>query len=387
MPPAHRIAVRVASGVGELYDRATNVNVTLRGNNFVRLALQTNTAGRPVLYHSTFDPGRFDAQRADAALARMAQDGYNVARVFINELAVAKGRSPDPAYVRNVAEFLRLAKGRGVLVLLTIGGAVPGYTERLYRFTQGIDFSNLQYLTRGGIDADREFWLDFIGALIDLGAPTDDVLGYDLRNEAYFQGDAPPFSSASGTVAAANGKSYDMSRADEKERLADDGIVLWANEVRGAIRSIDPTALVTLSFFAPTAPHPWRKGDPRLVRSAKVIADADAGGSSLDFIDLHSYPEHLPLPDLMDNFGATAARTKPLLMGEFGLSQSSRTSTAQAAELLVVWQVASCRFGFAGWLLWTWDTDEQPEFRTALGDGGLIGAALAPRTRADPCRR
>jgi hypothetical protein len=41
--------------------------------------------------------------------------------------------------------------------------------------------------------------------------------------------------------------------------------------------------------------------------------------------------------------------------------------------------------GFDGWLLWTWDTDEQPQIYNALGDGALIEQALAPKLHPDPC--
>jgi hypothetical protein len=49
------------------------------------------------------------------------------------------------------------------------------------------------------------------------------------------------------------------------------------------------------------------------------------------------------------------------------------------------WQRDSCAYGFDGWLLWTWDTYEQPELWTALSGGRVIEQALAPVTRADPC--
>ena len=53
---------------------------------------------------------------------------------------------------------------------------------------------------------------------------------------------------------------------------------------------------------------------------------------------------------------------------------------------LVSWQTDSCRSGFDGWLLWTWDAaSEQPEWWNALDAGGAIADALSPALRPDPC--
>jgi hypothetical protein len=47
--------------------------------------------------------------------------------------------------------------------------------------------------------------------------------------------------------------------------------------------------------------------------------------------------------------------------------------------------MASCPLGYDGWLMWTWDTLEQPEFWTAIHEEGAIAAALSPIVRPDPC--
>ena len=46
--------------------------------------------------------------------------------------------------------------------------------------------------------------------------------------------------------------------------------------------------------------------------------------------------------------------------------------------------MASCEFGFDGWLLWTWDTGEQTELWNGMSENGEINAALAPVNRPDP---
>jgi hypothetical protein len=72
-------------------------------------------------------------------------------------------------------------------------------------------------------------------------------------------------------------------------------------------------------------------------------------------------------------------------MGETGAFIFSFATAADAATGLKQWQVSSCDYHFNGWLLWTWDTDEQPELWNGLSGGGAIDQALAPRLRPDPC--
>ena len=81
-----------------------------------------------------------------------------------------------------------------------------------------------------------------------------------------------------------------------------------------------------------------------------------SGTSQADFIDLHPYPGfELNLRQYVENFGMDGMQEKPIIMGEFGVTRRSFASTASAANALVRWQVKSCKFGFDGWLLWTWD--------------------------------
>jgi len=51
--------------------------------------------------------------------------------------------------------------------------------------------------------------------------------------------------------------------------------------------------------------------------------------------------------------------------------------------------IQSCAYNFKGWLLWTWDTDEQPELwngqSNGQSSGGAINLKLAPASRPNPC--
>jgi hypothetical protein len=387
---AHRIGVRVVNDFGELYDRATGATFVPRGNNYIRLGPQVDGFGRTQVYHSTFIVGRYEPERAEMALARMAAGGYNVVRVFLTETCaqgcVVDGTTGEISrpFVANVADFLRRARSHGVFVLLT-GEWLPG--GRVYdSLIAGVrrewfDHINLLFLSPQGVDASIRFWRDLARALVREQAPLDAVFAYEPWNEATMLATFPPFALHGGLVTAANGHSYDMASADDRKRMIDDGFVHYIDRVREAILQVDPTALVTMGFFHDTEPNPARRGDPRLVRTRAVIER-----SSADFVDIHPYPgDELTFAQFMANYGIDGPTAKPIVIGEFGAAHFAFPSAAAAAASLVAWQRESCRYGIDGWLLWTWDTEEQPDLWNALSTGGVIERALAPRNRPDPC--
>jgi hypothetical protein len=76
---------------------------------------------------------------------------------------------------------------------------------------------------------------------------------------------------------------------------------------------------------------------------------------------------------------------KPIIMGEFGGQVQHFGSIETASQRFVKWQTDSCKYGFDGWIFWTWDLSEQPDFFHALMGDGQIERALAPVNRPDPC--
>lgn len=103
---------------------AGGAKFTPRGNNYVRLT--DDGLGEGKKYHSNFEPGSYDADRSEAALAAMSRDGYNTVRVFIDpgdSLANKAGRPHglghgddddsvgQSAYFDNVADFVTKAAG------------------------------------------------------------------------------------------------------------------------------------------------------------------------------------------------------------------------------------------------------------------------------------
>lgn len=371
-PVEHRIGVRPGPDGGEFFDRTTNDRFVPRGINLIRLA-----GG----HHSTFDVGRYDSARIEATFAEVATLGYNTVRAFLDQGGLAGGEHGlSAAYLDNVADFLVRARAAGLVVVLTADW-LPDGPAFAYDRDPLIDHVNSLYLSAGGLEANERFFRVFAQALVDRGAPLDALLAYELRNELYFSDVYPPFSLASGTVTTANGRTYDLRSPEDRRAMIEDNLVFWVDTMRAAIREVDPTALVTTGFFQPKEPNTSRVGDDRLIETKDVIA-----ASTLDFIDLHGYPGgELDLRQIVENFALPARTDKPILLGEFGAERGPYPEIGDALRTLVTWQVESCDHGFDGWLQWTWDTAEQPEFWNAVDADGALADALSPRVRPDPC--
>lgn len=379
----HQIGVRIMDGVGEFYDKSTGEKFIPRGNNYVRLDPQSRDGGFPQIYHSVFDPAYYDSEEVIQAFTEMQMLGYNSVRVFISQNTIVTTYNLDPAYMQNIIDFLNLAKEHSLFVIFTLDW-VPGgkYGEILSRdCCENFNNYNASTLPAAGLEANKKFFQDFIKYLIDKEAPLDTIFSFQLRNELFYEMNVPPLSLKSGIVEGANGVSYDMANADDKTRMADENMVFWINALRDAIIELDPTALVSVGFFWPQEPNLARIGDPRYINTAPAIWE-----TSLDFIDLHAYPaSELNLEEYAQNFGIEAMQEKPIIMGEFGIATFSIPSVDNAASILMNWQADSCKYGFDGWLLWTWDIYENNDFYNAKSGSGQIGEVLAPVHRPDPC--
>ena len=387
----HRIGVRpTASGFAEFYDRNTDNAFTPRGSNYIRLASQIDTGGNATYYHSTFNVGVYDGNRAERALEEMQTGGYNAVRVFLNGCCQNSIGNPAgglaSSYIANLVDFLHRAQAHGIYVILTTDW-VPsygGYTDHYSACNQFGNYNTLN-LCAGGVAANTSFFHDLVEALIVQSAALDAVFAFELRNEYYYDSDQAPLNQPSGMVTTANGKAYDMSSASSKQQMMDEGLTYFTDQVRGAILSVDPTALVTVGFFWPQQPNPSRIGDPRLITVYPAMANSTA-----DFVDIHGYsiPGDLTVPQLMQNYGPTGQEEKPVLMAEFGAFKSDYPVISDAASALQNWQVDTCPYQVKGWLLWTWDTEEPeqvpPLWATMSGDGS-INKILAPAFRSDPC--
>ena len=172
-----------------------------------------------------------------------------------------------------------------------------------------------------------------------------------------------------------------MAKPLDKEAMMDEALLAMIDGVRQAVLELDPTALVSIGFFAPQAPNPHRIGDMRISRTRAAIWE-----SSADYIDLHAYPgSDLTLAQYLENYGMANMQAKPVILGEMGAFKGDFISVESAAQALVDWQVESCKFGIDGWLLWTWDDTTLGEIIPAVAEGGQIGKLLSPAERPDAC--
>jgi F5/8 type C domain len=384
-PQTHRIGIRTLNHRAEFFDRITKKKFVPRGNNYIRLAHLEKLTGGEFMYHSTFNPGLYDTAAIAKALREMAQDKYNVVRVFLNYASVngigGKGGSLSSAYMSNVVDFLRRSKSNKITVMFTIDWLpVPQRVVAVESlWCPDFQCTNVQILTTEGLRANERFFTEFVKDLKRRKAPIDAIFAYELRNELTFDPQLPPLSLSSGTVKAANGKTYDLSSREQKRGMLDEGLVYWIDHMRKVIRSLDRTALVTVGFIPP-------KDTATSLREQKLSITAPAFlTSTLDFIDVHIYPiaDGATLQEFVDRFGLKGALQKPVVIGELGAIRQCFPSVESAAHVLRTWQTASAKMGFSGWLLWAWDLHEDTTIYSAEDNRGIIDRALAPMNRPD----
>jgi hypothetical protein len=388
-PLEHRIRVRVVNGIGEFYDNITGQKFVPRGMNYVVMGLQQNRADEQFVSHATFAPGYYNRETAGKALMDMHSAGYNTVRVFIETTTTTSisGTSVGLSnpYLDNVADFIGLAAASDMFVIFVtdwIADSDP-YNQIIAReCCETFDSSNAVHLSASGVEASRRFYSDFVSGLIERDARLDHVFSFNVSNELAFDSNEPPLVWSSGLVTLGNDQSYDMSKPDDKKRIIDDGLVYYIDQVRAAILEVDPTSLVGVGFFAPQEPHPHRIGDTRVIRTYPAIWKSQA-----DYVDLHGYPNpaDLTLGQLIDNYEVNGMQVKPIILGEYGAFTFVFSNPQDAALALRAWQVESCKYGFDGWLMWTWDNEFNGEMFSALSDGGAINGALAPVLNPDPC--
>jgi hypothetical protein len=383
-PNVHRIGVRVNGGAGELYHLPSGASFVARGANYARFGVP---AGESTTQDVTFNVGSYDAAGASQALQGLAANGYNTVRIFVNG-ACATGCLGDSstaddlsdAYVANVVDFLGKARGNGIQVVVVADG-VPAGTSYAADVASACcaQFAgeNLHFLTPGGVTGNEGFWSALVLRLTAQLQLRETILSYELRRRSTYRTDQAPLSLGSGTVTAANGQSYDVGVAAQRQALMDESLTYWADQVRAAVKAVDPTALVSLGFDLPQAPR---------VSRLKHVLD----NSTLDFVSPQAYPGlGLTLTDQVTAYELPSVTPKPVLMAEAGAPTSAYAALYSAAEALQTWQAQSCASGFDGWLLWTWDSSGQlagePAVWSGAAGGGLLQRALAPTIRTDPC--
>lgn len=387
-PVEHRIGVRPGEHGMEFYDRVSGETFVMRGVNYNRWGFRDSPTSGSIIVDAIFNTEFGDMEAAFADLEAIAALGFNTVRVWRNAcwggvggcIGDVSGGLSAP-YLDNIVAFMRRAKELG-LVLIFTDDEVPedgGYSQTMRRgCCETFSGYNTSFLTEYGIAAERAYLQDFILGLIERGAPLDAILAYQLRNEAFYETNLPPFSRSEGAVTAANGTTYDLADPADRQRMMEEGWLYWSDQLRIAILEVDPTALVTMGFFVQQEPNPVRRGDARAVYLERMVRE-----STLDFLDLHAYPGYdLNFRQHVENFTLIGEGDRLLVMGEFGADKDNYPSAERAASALAAWQADSCNYGFDGWLMWNWSIFD---FWTPTEDAGQVGAALSPKLNPDPC--
>jgi hypothetical protein len=369
--PVHWIGVRTAHRVQQLFDRRTGERFVPRGANYQRLGVRGG-----VRVSGLFSPSSWKPAEIDADLGRMRALGFNVVRSFVDLCTrdcISNGEGLRGAYVANIARFLRMARDRGIAVILaSVDVPDRGYLERAPCCSPFGGYRNSLYFSPKGQNLGIEYLTDLVAALREHNAPLQAVMAWEIQQEEFVLSDVPPLSLSSGMVTTADGRTYDMADTSAKRAMTNSNVRLFVRRARTAIRSLDPGALVTMGFFPPL-------GNNLVVHPKAMLQQ-----SALDFIDFHAYPGGPPMADTAAAFGMSKPTPRPVVMGELGAFRFTDPTAQTGAWELARWQAQSCRFGFDGWVYWLW-AGHDVEVYGGTEAGGAINHELSPKARPNPC--
>lgn len=403
--PLERIGVRPGRERAEFVLKESGQPFFVRGFNYIRLR---SADGSPGGDHATFDAdtettkANYDPQAAEEMFRVLSRSGYNTVRVFVigrNKInpGIAGNFETTKAvyapYMDNFIDFLRRATRHKIRVFPTFGdGSIPlnAYYRHRGDRVNGHN-KNVLVLTQKGLDARVEHITSFL-AYIKKQDPNllPTLLGLQCQNEACMRGNVWPFSEKTGRFKAANGKTYDLSKTDQRQALMDEGYRYYHKQVADAVKTIDPEMLVAEGVFVPAAVGkdysrhagvwPGKTRDERYPPMLTAI-----GTGALDFLDVHFYhavadPKEVP-ERFRRNLGSTGffspdmaeiRKRTPVIMGEFGAFDNHEKTFAAAVDNLV--QVRNLANGAKvnGMLFWTYDCQEQPRLYHATDDWVLF---------------
>ena len=136
-------------------------------------------------------------------------------------------------FLQNMARFLQVAKDNGIYAILTMD-ALPDsnqYQGLLNPYRGQFEGFNLEFMTQGGVDAQAKYQTDLIRGLMEVGAPMDAILAYQIKEEAYFEENLPPLNAASGEVTPANGQTYSLADPAQRRALMEDSWLYYIDQV------------------------------------------------------------------------------------------------------------------------------------------------------------
>lgn len=396
--PLPRLGVRG----GRFIEVGSGAEFRPRGFNYIRLRTVERN-GQKHLWHDTFNPVDYSPGRAEALFADLEARSFNLVRVFIDHetgpgtIASADATELSPGYMAGFFDFLRRATAHRVYVIpcFCYLPARADYHALVGPAPPQVGGHNLTYLNPGHVRAKAAYMADFATA-IKAHDPSllPTVFAYEIENESHFIATAPPFSLTEGEMEF-GGNRYDLSSEEELQRLADDAIVLACDTFTDAVRAVDPEAMVSANVFTFRAvgrsgPAHLRQDESRDPRfPARPLALAR---SKIAYLDVHFYPmdettldkdfASIELPEVKE---VCAARGMPMIVGEIGAFRFRYETLPEAARAMTQSLLRLYREGFAGYLYWTYDSQEQDDalWHAKAGKGEII-EALAGLVGTEP---
>jgi hypothetical protein len=403
LEPLERIAIRRGEAEAQFFLKDSKAPFFVTGFNYIRLrAAEGASAGD----HSTFDADTkttracYDTNRAEAMFSALSRGGYNTVRVFIiGRSSVNPGIGGDydttkalhEPYMENVLDFLRRATRHRIRVFPAFGdGELPRNAYYRERVRGKGHNKNVTVLTEEGVAARVEHitaFLAYVKSKEPALLPT--LLGLQGQNEACLHANQWPFTEMAGAFKAANGKTYDLAKTDERQALMDDSYRHYHERIVTAVKAIDAEMLVAEGVFVPRAVGkdpaksagvwPVAKGDDRFPPTLTSL-----GRGKLDFLDVHFYRTSAREPveqAFRLNLGSTGfftpetaeiRRAKPVIMGEFGAFDFVEKTFEEAVSSMAQVRDLALRERVNGMLYWTYDCFEQPSLHHAAKDWSLF---------------
>ncbi|MGC9053459.1 MAG: cellulase family glycosylhydrolase [Candidatus Hydrogenedens sp.] len=330
-------------------------------------------------WHALFNTNVYQPDKMDLVLKQISECGGNVIRVWAwgtqNEYGFISNREEkliNEEYMNNFIDFLRKATLYNIYVIPILDeypnfGNFETILMEFHAQSERDDLHvtgyNRQFFWNSFIKAKAIAIKQFIEYIKDTDASLlSTVLAWSLQNEIYLMNSEGPFSTFTAEVLLFDSSKGKVSTEEERQKIYDRVIIYWANELTKAVKSVDPTALVTAGMW--TSDSAGRKPSCGLLFDNKDARfpprPAIVGGeaSSLDFIDIHIYP--------WDNTSKVNPEChehglvkKPVIVGEYGVFQN--VSVEQAKTMLIEFLQQAYQMGYIGDLYWVWDLTAIPE--------------------------
>ena len=326
-------------------------------------------------WHATLDVGTYNSNEMEKVLSGIARLGGNTIRLWTWGRPNAPGgfcgkptdKSLNPRYMENFIDFLTRAAKHGIYVIAmmdeTPNNAHYNGIAELQEPNTAVTGYNRQYLAKGPIAAKAAAIKDFIGYVKKTNPGLlSTVMAWELCNEAFVNCDEGPFDRTSGSMTTANGGSYDMADKAQRQACWDDGIVWWANELTGAIKSLDKDALITVGMWTSNAQDrlpnagmdasAGNSNDKRFCPRPSALARRDC---KIDFLDIHIYPwgNRRGIDRVAHEYDALCKSGKPVMVGEYGAFRF--TPVEEAKQQVRDIRKEASEMGYSGYLFWTWN--------------------------------